>query len=67
MLKSYFKHEAERKKQGIPPLPLNPEETEEACKLLENPPAGNEELLSSLLKNRVSPGVDPSAKEEVLA
>ena len=62
MLGSYFKHEAERKKQGIPPLPLNPEETEEACKLLENPPAGKEELLLDLLKNRVAPGVDPSAK-----
>jgi aconitate hydratase 2/2-methylisocitrate dehydratase len=62
MLKTYFKHEAERQKQGIPPLPLNPEETEEVCRLLENPPAGQEELLLNLLKNRVSPGVDPSAK-----
>ena len=62
MLESYFKHEAERQKQGVPPLPLSPEETEEVCKLLENPPAGKEELLLSLLRNRVSPGVDASAK-----
>ena len=62
MLESYFKHLAERQKQGVPPLPLNPEETEEVCKLLENPPASKEELLLNLLKNRVSPGVDPSAK-----
>ncbi len=62
MLELYFKHEAERQKQGVPPLPLSPEETEEVCKLLENPPAGKEELLLSLLKNRISPGVDPSAK-----
>jgi aconitase B len=27
MLESYFKHEAERQKQGVPPLPLSPEET----------------------------------------
>ena len=62
MLESYFKHEAERQKQGVPPLPLSPEETEEVCKLLENPPADKEELLLSLLRNRVSPGVDASAK-----
>jgi aconitate hydratase 2/2-methylisocitrate dehydratase len=62
MLETYFKHEAERQKQDIPPLPLNPEEAEEVCRLLENPPAGQEELLLNLLKNRVSPGVDPSAE-----
>jgi aconitate hydratase 2/2-methylisocitrate dehydratase len=62
MLESYFKHEAERLKQGVPPLPLSPEQTEEVCKLLENPPTGKEEFLLNLLKNRVSPGVDPSAK-----
>jgi len=62
MLESYFKHEAERQRQGIPPLPLNPEETAEVCRYLESPPAGKEELLLNLLKNRVSPGVDPAAK-----
>ncbi len=62
MLDSYFRQEAERQKLGIPPLPLNPEETEEVCRLLENPPAGQEEYLLNLIKNRVSPGVDPAAE-----
>jgi len=62
MMESYFKHENERKEQGIPPLPLSPEETEEVCKLLENPPAGKEELLIFLLRNRTAPGVDPAAE-----
>jgi aconitate hydratase 2/2-methylisocitrate dehydratase len=61
MLDSYFKQEAERRELGIPPLPLNPEETAEVCRLLQNPPAGKENLLLDLLKNRVSPGVDPAA------
>ncbi len=62
MLESYFKHETERREQGIPPLPLTPEVTADVCKLLEKPPAGKEELLLSLLENRVAPGVDPAAK-----
>ncbi len=62
MLDAYLKQEAERRKLGIPPLPLNPEETAEVCRLLESPPAGKEEFLLNLLKNRVSPGVDPAAE-----
>lgn len=62
MLEAYFKHEKERAALGIPPLPLNPEQTEEVCKLLENPPKDSAELLLNLLKKRVSPGVDPAAK-----
>jgi len=62
MLESYFKHEADRLQQGIPSLPLDPEETEKVCKLLENPPEGRGELLLNLLKNRITPGVDPAAK-----
>lgn len=62
MLESYFKQEAERQAQGIPPLPLNPEETEELCGLLENPPKDKEDLLVKLLKERVAPGVDPAAR-----
>ena len=62
MLESYFKHENERKEQGIPPLPLSPEITSEVCRLLEKPPGGQEEILMTLLENRVSPGVDPAAK-----
>ncbi|MBE0461056.1 MAG: bifunctional aconitate hydratase 2/2-methylisocitrate dehydratase [Candidatus Aminicenantes bacterium] len=64
MLEQYLKHEAERKKQGIPPLPLNPEQTLSVCRLLENPPEDKKELLLDLLENRVSPGVDPAAKKK---
>ncbi|MGD8536270.1 MAG: bifunctional aconitate hydratase 2/2-methylisocitrate dehydratase [Candidatus Aminicenantes bacterium] len=62
MLESYFKHENERKEQGIPPLPLSPENAAEVCRLLEKPPEGKEDLLLHLLENRVAPGVDPAAK-----
>ncbi len=62
MLENYFQQEEERKRQGIPPLPLNPEETADVCRLLENPPTGQEEQLLNLIKNHVSPGVDPSAR-----
>jgi len=62
MIEAYLKHEEERNAQGIPALPLNPEQTAELCKLLENPPKGREEFLVNLLKERVSPGVDPAAE-----
>uniref|UniRef100_A0A831UB62 Aconitate hydratase B n=1 Tax=Geobacter metallireducens TaxID=28232 RepID=A0A831UB62_GEOME len=62
MIEAYLAHEAERKAQGIPALPLNPEQTADLCDLLQNPPAGKEEFLLHLLKERVSPGVDPAAK-----
>jgi aconitate hydratase 2 / 2-methylisocitrate dehydratase len=62
VIDAYLKHEAERKAQGIPARPLDPEQTKELCKLLEAPPAGREAFLVDLLANRVSPGVDPSAE-----
>lgn len=62
MLNSYFDHEKERRDRNIPPLPLNPEQTAEVCRLLENPPDGKEDLLSGLISQRVSPGVDPAAE-----
>ncbi|MBC7361064.1 MAG: bifunctional aconitate hydratase 2/2-methylisocitrate dehydratase [Candidatus Aminicenantes bacterium] len=62
MLESYYQKASEREKLGIPPLPLTPEETEELCQLLENPPAGKEQELIYLLEQRISPGVDPAAK-----
>ena len=37
MIEAYLKHEEERKSQGIPALPLTPEQTADLCKLLENP------------------------------
>jgi aconitate hydratase 2 / 2-methylisocitrate dehydratase len=62
MLEHYFKQASERKALGIPPLPLLPDEAVEVCSLLENPPVGQEALLVGLLRDRVSPGVDPAAK-----
>ncbi len=62
MIDAYLKHEAERKAQGIPAKPLDPEQTRELCKLLEAPPAGKEAFCLGLLENRVSPGVDPAAE-----
>ncbi len=62
MIEAYLKHQEERNAQGIPALPLNPEQTAELCKLLQAPPAGKEEFLLNLLKDRVSPGVDPAAE-----
>jgi len=62
VIDAYLKHEAERKAQGIPARPLDPEQTKELCKLLEAPPAGREAFLLDLLANRVSPGVDPAAE-----
>ncbi|MBW1878339.1 MAG: bifunctional aconitate hydratase 2/2-methylisocitrate dehydratase [Deltaproteobacteria bacterium] len=62
MIDAYNKHVAERETPGIPPLPLNPEQTEALCGLLESPPAGQEAFLLDLLENRIAPGVDPAAK-----
>jgi aconitate hydratase 2 / 2-methylisocitrate dehydratase len=62
MIEAYLAHEAERAAQGIPALPLTPEQTAGLCELLINPPAGKESFLMNLLKERVSPGVDPAAK-----
>jgi aconitate hydratase 2/2-methylisocitrate dehydratase len=61
MLESYLRHEAERRELGIPPRPLNPEQATALCELLVAPPAGKEQFLLHLLKERVSPGVDPAA------
>ncbi|WP_375499693.1 bifunctional aconitate hydratase 2/2-methylisocitrate dehydratase [uncultured Nostoc sp.] len=61
MLESYRKHVAERAALGIPPLPLDAKQTSELCELLKNPPKGQEDILLHLLRDRVSPGVDPAA------
>ncbi|MDT8442687.1 MAG: bifunctional aconitate hydratase 2/2-methylisocitrate dehydratase [Desulfuromonadales bacterium] len=62
MIEAYLMHEQERNAQGIPALPLNPEQTTGLCELLQNPPAGKEEFLMGLFTERVSPGVDPAAE-----
>ncbi len=62
MIDAYLKHEEERNAQGIPALPLNPEQTASLCELLQNPPAGKEDFLMNLFTQRISPGVDPAAE-----
>ncbi|HTN51960.1 MAG TPA: bifunctional aconitate hydratase 2/2-methylisocitrate dehydratase [Anaeromyxobacter sp.] len=62
MIEAYLKAEAERKALGIPAKPLDPEQARELAKLLENPPKGQEAFLLGLLRDRVSPGVDPAAE-----
>jgi aconitate hydratase 2/2-methylisocitrate dehydratase len=37
MLESYRQHVAERAALGIPPLPLDAQQTAELCELLKNP------------------------------
>ncbi|MBT3221285.1 MAG: bifunctional aconitate hydratase 2/2-methylisocitrate dehydratase [Proteobacteria bacterium] len=62
MNEAYQNHVADRKAQGIPPLPLNPEQTAALCALLESPPSGQEDFLLGLFQSRIAPGVDAAAK-----
>ncbi|SFM77298.1 aconitase [Marinobacter pelagius] len=61
VLEAYREHVAEREALGIPPKPLNAEQTAALVELLKNPPAGEEETLVYLLENRIPPGVDEAA------
>ena len=61
VLEAYCKHVEERAQEGIPPKPLDPEQTAALIELLKNPPAGEEETLLDLLSNRVPAGVDQAA------
>lgn len=60
-LQNYDKHIKERAKLGVPPLPLNKDQTTEICNLLKAGDENQNELIE-LLENRVSPGVDEAAK-----
>lgn len=62
MLNSYREHAKERDALGIPPLPLNPEQTAELCRHLESPPEDTRVFLLNLLSNRIPPGVDAASK-----
>ncbi|MHA3028044.1 bifunctional aconitate hydratase 2/2-methylisocitrate dehydratase [Chromohalobacter israelensis] len=61
MLEAYRQHVEERAQAGVPPKPLNAEQTAALVELLKNPPAGEEEAILDLLTNRVPPGVDEAA------
>ncbi|MDR3413648.1 MAG: bifunctional aconitate hydratase 2/2-methylisocitrate dehydratase [Formivibrio sp.] len=62
MLEAYRQHIAERAALGIPPLPLNAQQTVDLVALLKNPPEGEEATLVDLITHRVPPGVDDAAK-----
>ncbi len=62
MLEAYHTQENERAKLGIPPLPLSAAETAEVCAALESGGGVDGAALVALLRDRVSPGVDPAAK-----
>lgn len=61
MLQAYRQHVSDRAAEGVPPLPLNAEQTADLVALLKQPPAGEEAFLLSLLVDRVPPGVDQAA------
>jgi aconitate hydratase 2/2-methylisocitrate dehydratase len=61
VLEAYRDHIAERAALGVPPLPLDTEQTAALIELLKNPPVGEEETLVELLRNRVPAGVDQAA------
>jgi len=61
LLKDYSDHVAERATKGIPPLPLNAEQTNYVTKLLEQNSSYDSSYLLDLLINRVPPGVDEAA------
>ena len=60
MLENYYKSFKERADLGIPPLPLNAEQTTELVELIKKETNDNKELLD-LLVNRVPAGVDDAA------
>ncbi len=62
MIAEYLKHAKEREALGIPPLPLDSEQTRSLCELLQDPPAGKEDFLLDLLVERIPPGVDPASE-----
>jgi len=61
LLKDYADHVAERAAKGIPPLPLNAEQTNCITNLLEQDSTYDSSYLLDLLINRVPPGVDEAA------
>ena len=61
MLETYRKHVEERAADGIPPLPLDVEQTAALVELLKSPPAGEEEYILDLITNRIPAGVDQAA------
>ena len=60
MLENYYKSVKERADMGIPPLPLNAEQTSQLIELIKHADSEKKELLT-LLTERVPAGVDDAA------
>ncbi len=60
-LSTYRAHVEERAALGIPPLPLNAQQTADVVELIKNPIAGEEQFVLDLLTHRVPPGVDEAS------
>ena len=61
MLQAYREHIDERAQQGIPPTPLDAQQTADLVELIKNPPAGEENYLLELLTQHIPAGVDEAA------
>jgi aconitate hydratase 2/2-methylisocitrate dehydratase len=61
MLDAYREHVEARAAEGVPPKPLDAQQTAELVDLLKNPPAGEEQFLVELLTRQVPAGVDEAA------
>lgn len=61
MLQAYRDHIAEREKEGVPPQPLDAQQTADLVELIKDPPGGEEEYLLELLTRHVPAGVDEAA------
>lgn len=61
MLQAYREHTAERALEGIPPKPLDAQQTADLVALFKAPPAGEENYMLDLLTQHVPAGVDEAA------
>jgi aconitate hydratase 2/2-methylisocitrate dehydratase len=61
MLQAYREHIDARAQEGIPPKPLDAQQTADLVELIQNPPAGEENYLLELLTQHVPAGVDEAA------
>ena len=61
MLQAYREHTEQRAAEGIPPKPLDAQQTAELVELIKNPPAGEEAYLLELLTQHIPAGVDEAA------
>ena len=61
MLEAYRQHVAERAEQGIPPTPLDAQQTTALIELLKSPPVGEAGFILDLITHRVPAGVDDAA------